>query len=98
MTPRPVRNQLYPSRHSADLNYNAADGPCESLDGSKLTPTVSTTIHNADHNAITTAPIGSTVHDSASVTGSLGAGTGTVSCTGYLGVTNCSTDGRLAGS
>jgi hypothetical protein len=36
---------------------------------SKLTPTVATTIHDAAHAAVTTVPVGTTVHDFVTVTG-----------------------------
>src|SRR2546421_261757 len=46
-----------------------------------------TVIHDADHNVILSAPIGSTVHDKATVTGTAAGGipTGDVTFTVYLG-------------
>jgi uncharacterized repeat protein (TIGR01451 family) len=94
----PVGGLSYKAHYAGNDTYNAGDGPCEALDASKLRPEVSTAIHDADHVTITSAPFGSSVHDSASVTGAAGAGTGTVSFTVYSGSTNCSGEGSAAGS
>src|SRR5439155_22650668 len=58
-------------------------------------PDVSTVIKDANDNTITSAPIGSTVHDKAIVTGVAAKGTpgGTVTFTLYSGVTDCSNTG-----
>jgi hypothetical protein len=66
----------------------------------KATPTVATDIHNADHQVITSAPIGSIVHDLATVSTAAGfpAPTGSVSFNVYLGNTTCSGSPTAAGS
>ena len=51
----------------------------------KLTPTVATDVHDAQHAVVTSAAIGSTVHDKATVSGSGGTPTGTVDFTVWLG-------------
>ena len=67
-----IRRAMRPSRWAAsrsrrtttgDANYNSADGPCEPLTATKLDSSTVTDIHNAEHGVITSAPIGSTVHD-----------------------------------
>ena len=70
----------------------------------KLTPEVGTVIHagsgandTADAPAITSAAIGSTVHDKASVTGGFTVPTGTVTFTVYAGM-ECSGEGTVAGT
>jgi uncharacterized repeat protein (TIGR01451 family) len=82
----------YVAHYAGDAVYNSGDGSCEQLSPNKLTPTVATTIHNADHGAITSAPIGTTVHDSATVTGGAGTPAGSVTFTVYAN-SNCSGDG-----
>ena len=61
--------------------------------------TTATDVHNAAHAVITSAAIGSTVHDSAKVTGTAAGGTptGNVSFTLYQG-TSCSGEGSAAGT
>src|SRR2546422_9292255 len=46
-----------------------------------LTPTAATEIHNASHAVVTSVPAGSTVQDKATVSGSFGTPTGTVTFT-----------------
>jgi hypothetical protein len=94
----PVGGLSYRAHYGGDVHYNAADGPCEALTGTKVNPTVNTSVHDASHNVITSAPIGSTVHDSATVSGSAGTPTGSVSFTVYSGSTDCSGTGAAAGS
>jgi hypothetical protein len=55
-----------------------ATSPCEPLRVTAVAPTVTTTIHNAAHEAVTAVALGSTVHDSVAVTGSAGTATGNV--------------------
>src|SRR2546426_3087961 len=64
-----------------DPNYGPADSPCEPLTVTALTPTVATEIHNASHAVVTSVPAGTTVHDKATVSGSFGTPTGTVTFT-----------------
>src|SRR5207244_3943216 len=72
-----------------DVNYSAGDSPCEPLTVSELTPTVVTEIHDASHAVVTSVPAGSTVHDKATVSGSLGTPTGTVTFTFFTGSSAC---------
>src|SRR5437899_584713 len=55
----------------------------------ELTPTVTTEIHDASHPVVTSVPAGSTVHDKATVSGSLGTPTGTVTFTFFTGSSAC---------
>ena len=66
---------------------------------SKLTPTVVTDIHDAGHNSVTNqiVPLGSIVHDEATVSGTGPTPTGTVDFTFYTNV-NCAGAGVDAGT
>src|SRR5947209_6327774 len=69
------------AHYNGDLNYTATDSPCEPLTVTALTPTVATEIHDASHAVVASVPAGSTVHDKATVSGSVGTPTGTVTFT-----------------
>src|SRR5206468_4292252 len=64
--------------YSGDATYNGSTGACEPLDVGKIASTTVTEIHNAAHAVVTSVPAGTTVHDKATVSGGLGAPTGTV--------------------
>jgi hypothetical protein len=96
----PVGGLSYSASYSGDTNYQPSKGDCEPLDAKKLLSTTTTDLHDANDQIITSAPIGSTVHDTATVTGdpSGPVPTGTVTFIVYQGVTDCSTEGAPAGS
>jgi uncharacterized repeat protein (TIGR01451 family) len=94
----PAGGLSFRAHYDGDSVYEPGDGPCEPLTATKLTPTVTTDVHDAQHAVITQAAIGSTVHDKATVTGSAGAPTGTVDFTVWLGNTTCSGQGAPAGT
>lgn len=75
----------YIAYYNGDANYNPSIGVCEPLAVTKLTPIVTTDIHNAAHAVITTATVGDTVHDSATVTGSGPIPSGNVNFEFYTG-------------
>jgi hypothetical protein len=62
----------------------------------KATPTVATEIHDPNHSVVASVPVGTTVHDKATVSGSVGTPTGTVTfswftngtCTGTAAATS----------
>jgi uncharacterized repeat protein (TIGR01451 family) len=93
----PVGGLSYIAHYSGDATYLAGDGPCEPLTATKLTPTVATDVHNAD-GIVTSAPIGSTVHDVATVSGGLGTPTGSVTFTLFSGNTTCQGTGVTSNS
>jgi uncharacterized repeat protein (TIGR01451 family) len=95
----PAGGLSFRAHYGGDSIYQAADGDCEPLDAKKLTPKVVTTIHDASHAAVTRVLVGSTVHDSATVTGTQagGAPTGSVSFSWYS-TTNCTGTAKSAGS
>ncbi len=65
--------------YNGDTNYNVSTSGCEPFSVDKADTTSATTLHRADHSVIpinTSVPLGSIVHDSATVTGT-GAGTPT---------------------
>src|SRR5204863_831406 len=98
----PVGGGSFQAHYGGDATYNAADAACEPLDATKLAPSAVTTIHDAAHNAITSAPIGSVVHDSATVSGTNGVPTGSVdfvsyASTGCTGASTAAGTGPLAG-
>src|SRR5438094_7741357 len=53
------------------------------------TPTVATEIHNASHAVVTAVSAGTTVHDKATVSGSFGTPTGTVTFTFFTTSSTC---------
>jgi hypothetical protein len=65
----PVGGLSYQAHYNGSTLYDEADGPCEALTATQLTPNVSTVIHNASHQVVTAVETGSTVHDFVSVTG-----------------------------
>src|SRR5207244_3911009 len=67
----------------------ATDSPCEPLEVTALTPTALTEIHNASHNVVVAVPAGTTVHDKATVSGSFGTPTGTVTFTFFTTSSTC---------
>ena len=93
----PVGGLSYKASYPGDSVYNSADGPCEPLTATKLDSSTATDVHNAAHGVITSAPIGSTVHDKALVTGTAAGGTptGTVTFTVYMGNTTCTGAGTV---
>ena len=77
-TPTTEGSYSFKAHYSGDSNYSPADGACEALTVTKIDATVATVIHNASHTVVTSVTVGTTVHDSASVTGTVGTPTGTV--------------------
>ena len=94
----PAGGLSFRGHYSGDAVYTAGDGPCETLAATQLTPTVVTDVHNADHQVVTQAAIGSSVHDSATVSGSGATPTGSVDFRVYLGNLQCSGEGSAAGT
>ncbi|HEY1267653.1 MAG TPA: kelch repeat-containing protein [Candidatus Binatia bacterium] len=77
-TPSASGSFAFQASYSGDATYNAKLGPCEPLSVGKIDPTVATDIHDASHGVIIAALSGTSVHDSATVGGSLATPTGTV--------------------
>src|SRR5262249_58201580 len=76
--------------YSVDDNYSGSRSACEALTVGKAETKTSTDIHDASHNVITTASLGDTVHDSATVTGTgFGTPTGTVDFTFFTAAKDC---------
>src|SRR5205823_745315 len=57
------------AHYNGSNSYNESASSCVQLSPVKLDSSSTTAIHNANHAVITSAAIGSTVHDSATVTG-----------------------------
>ena len=100
----PAGGGSFKATYVGDANYSGSVGSCEPVTGNKINSGTSTTIHaglgandSPGAPAITQAPIGSTVHDQATVTGSGPTPTGNVSFTWYTNTT-CSGDGVTAGT
>jgi uncharacterized repeat protein (TIGR01451 family) len=89
----PVGGLSYQAHYLGDDTYNESYGPCEPLAGDKLDSSTATDVHNADHEVVTSAPIGSMVHDKATVSGPLTTPTGDVSFAVY---SNSSCEGEAA--
>jgi hypothetical protein len=77
-TPTTAGSYAFQGVYSGDENFLGATSACEPLTVTKINPSVATTIHDASHNPVLSVDVGTTVHDSATVTGSLGTPTGTV--------------------
>jgi hypothetical protein len=60
----------FKASYAGDANYESSVGPCEPLKVKQGKSTTHTDIHDAKHGVVTTVPHGSTVHDSALVSGS----------------------------
>jgi hypothetical protein len=85
------------AHYNGSVVYMQADSDCEPLLVTQSTPTVTTEIHDANHNPVTTVPAGSTVHDKATVSGTAGTPTGTVTFTFFTSI-DCTTGGSPAGT
>ncbi len=59
----------FKATYSGDGVYNGSVGTCEKVSVGKANLSIATTIHDSAHNATTTVALGSTLHDSAAVTG-----------------------------
>src|SRR2546426_3547759 len=86
----------YQAYYAGDSLNFAALSPCEPLTVAELSPTVVTEIHDASQNVVTSVALGTTVHDKATVSGSFGTPTGTVTFTFFTASTGCT--GASAGS
>jgi hypothetical protein len=87
-----VGGLAYQATYNGSTTYNTSTSDCEPLSASKLNSSTVTVVHNAAHTVVTSALIGSTVHDKVTVTGTAAGGTptGTVDFQVWLGNTNCS--------
>src|SRR5207245_1308418 len=88
-TPAAPGSYAFEASYSGDDNYTSGPKPCEVLTVTARTPTVATEIHNASHAVVTSVPAGSTVHDKATVSGSFGTPTGTVTFTFFTASSTC---------
>jgi hypothetical protein len=68
---------VYSGTNGDPINLGATS-PCEPLTVTAVAATVKTAIHDTDHNVVLSVPLGATVHDSVSVTGSAGTASGDV--------------------
>lgn len=87
----------YIAQYSGDTNYTPATGPCEILSPLTISPSITTEIHDASHTPVNSAPIGTVVHDKATVTGTVGIPTGNVNFTVYTDQI-CSAGATFAGA
>lgn len=94
-----IGDYYWQAAYSGDLNNNDATSVCtdEHLVINKVDPQITTTIHNSDHQEVLSISAGSSVHDSASVSGNVGTPTGNVDFS-FFSNANCSGDGVGAGS
>ena len=77
-TPGVSGNFAFQGTYSGDTTYDPSTGPCEPLVVTKLASSTASVIHDADHATVASVPVGTTVHDQATVTGALATPTGTV--------------------
>src|SRR5207247_1493198 len=87
----------FKAAYSGDDRKSVGEGTSEPLTVTALTPTVATEIHDASHAVVTSVPAGTTVHDKATVSGSFGTPTGTVTFTFFTGSRACTGDWGAAG-
>jgi hypothetical protein len=87
--PQTVDGISFMAHYNGDINYNSGDSACEPLAFGKLTPVLSTNLHNAAHTAVTVLPIASMVHDNAQVRGSYSPPSGEVTFTLYNQKEDC---------
>ncbi|MFL6007695.1 MAG: Ig-like domain repeat protein [Gaiellaceae bacterium] len=87
-------NYSFHARYNGDDNFDSSTSDCEPFHVNKAGSTTVTAIHNANHDVVTSAPIGSQVHDEATVTGVAAGGTpaGDVTFKVYLGTKACDTE------
>jgi len=88
--------------YSGNANYNGSTSPCEPFTVNQGTVTVDTEIHNdvADGTAVTSVPLGTSVHDHASFGGATAGFPATIGNVSYTFFTsaNCTTGGSAASS
>src|SRR5439155_338247 len=84
----------FTAHYNGSTTYNESTSSCEQLSPVKLDSSSPTTTHNKTNHVITSSAIGSTVNDSATVTGTQAGGTptGTVTFTLYSS-SDCSAGG-----
>ena len=90
--PLAVGGYSFRAVYSGDTNYNPSTSACEPFTVVKADTSTVTQIHNGDnHNTnVSNVPLGSTVHDSATVTGTaFGVPTGNVTFTFFTTATDC---------
>ena len=86
------------AHYNGDTFYAEADSECEPLQVTQLTPTVITEIHeDPGHTPTASVDAGSSVHDKATVSGSAGTPTGSVTFTFFTSI-DCTTGGSPAGT
>ncbi len=89
----------FKAHYSGDSVYNAADSACEPLTVDKADSSTVTEIHNGGEAVVTSVPLGTTVHDQATVTGIAAfAPTGSVAFTFYTTANDCTGASVAAGS
>ncbi len=86
--------------YNGDATYASSTGACEPLTVTSFTARITTTIHDASHATTTSVVAGSSVHDSARVTGAGPTPTGNVSFEFYTGpgISACEGTGVSAGT
>src|SRR5262245_3114784 len=98
-TPLAAGDYAFQGSYGGDNSYSADVSDCEPLTEGKAASSAVTTIHDAGHNAITSATVGDTVHDSAAVTGVPGGPTPTGTVTfRWFENKDCTGDGVASGA
>src|SRR5438309_7986697 len=97
-----VNNEFSPEPHDVGVTfYVLASGQASRLVAQarftdKVAPTITTEIHDANHTVVTSVPVGTTVHDKATVSGTAGTPTGTVTFKWFTSSSTCA--GTAVGS
>ena len=79
------------AQYSGSNGYDAATGACVPMTFTKIDGTLTLAVHSSTHQVVTAVPVGSLIHPSASVAGSLVAPTGGLVFTWY-GSPDCTMD------
>jgi hypothetical protein len=102
----PVGGLAYKAHYNGSTTYNESDSACEPLTATRINSGASTDIHSGTADpaggptVVTSAQIGTSVHDSATVTGTAAGGTptGSVTFSVWLGRTTCPDPTQVAPS
>jgi hypothetical protein len=97
-TPNTSGSFAFQATYNGDNTYNSKVGPCEPLTATKIDATVATDIHDANHSVVTSIGVGGTVHDKATVTGSVGTPSGTVTFAWFTNGTCTGTPSATSGT
>lgn len=86
-----VGTYYFKAHYNGDISYESSDSACQPLTIIKITPSVTTEIHDLSHAVITSIGAGATVHNKVTIEGSVITPTGNVNIKWYTNDTCAST-------